>query len=111
MIQLGEVFAEISDELVRAEAHHSPIFNSLHEAYAVIAEEVDELWDITRQKQKNRSRNEIHKELIQIAAMAVKALRSMENFGGQPAMTPPTQAQNVIDIYAMLPETWGQHDQ
>jgi NTP pyrophosphatase (non-canonical NTP hydrolase) len=98
MIRLEEIFEEIRDEIIRAEAH-GPIFNSLHEAYAIIAEELDELWDITRQKRKNRSREEMHRELVQIAAMAIKALRSMQNFGGKEvrdSVTPSTQAQDKV---------------
>jgi hypothetical protein len=74
-------FEEIDAELLKAE-RHQPNFVSLHEAYAVILEEVDELWEIARQKRKDRSSVAIQKELVQIAAMAVKALHSMSNFVG-----------------------------
>ncbi len=61
---------------------HGERFASLHEAYAVILEEVDEVWDITRQKRCYRNELELRKEFIQIAAMAIKALNSMDNFLG-----------------------------
>ena len=48
----------------------------------MILEELDEVWDITKQKRKNRSAKELEKELIQIAAMAIKAIHSMKNFVG-----------------------------
>lgn len=68
-------------EVERAKRHGEQ-FASLHEAYAVILEEVDEVWDITRQKRCLRNELELRKEFIQIAAMAIKALNSMGNFLG-----------------------------
>jgi len=75
------IFDEIAVELVKADRHQAN-FASLHEAYAVILEEVDELWEIARLKRKDRSAAAIQKELVQIAAMAVKALHSMASFVG-----------------------------
>ena len=83
--QIGEqrldTFIAVSNEVERAKMHGES-FSSLHEAYAVLLEEVDELWDITRMKRRDRDPNEIRKELIQIAAMAVKSLESLDNFIG-----------------------------
>lgn len=45
-------------------------YNSMHEAYAVLAEEVDEFWDEVRKKARNRNTKDAYKELIQIAAIA-----------------------------------------
>ena len=75
------IFDEIQAEVKRAEAH-GDTFNSLHEAYAVILEELDEVWDIARKKRKDRSITELRKEFIQLAAMSVKALNSLGNFVG-----------------------------
>lgn len=60
----------VSMEVSRARGMHSPM-NSAHEGFAVLAEEVDELWDHVKMKQKNRDLNEMRKEAIQVAAMAV----------------------------------------
>ena len=76
-----EVAEEIDHEVQRAE-RHGKHFASLHEAYAVILEEVDEVWQIALQKRRERDPAELRKELIQVAAMAVKALQSMDNFIG-----------------------------
>ena len=82
MINLGKELAqEIDDEVGRA-ARHGEKFASLHEAYAVILEELDEIWDETRLKRKNRSAENLRKEFIQLAAMAVKSINSFENFVG-----------------------------
>jgi hypothetical protein len=59
-------------EVRRATVLHSP-YNSLHEAYAVILEEVDELWDEVRKQRHARSSDIIRTELIQIAATACRA--------------------------------------
>lgn len=56
-------------ELAQTQQYHKKL-NSLHEAYAVIAEEVDELWDIVRQKREVRDPAQTRRELLQIAAMA-----------------------------------------
>lgn len=72
---------DIEAELVRAK-RHGLAFVSLHEAYAVIEEEMDEVWDICKAKKKNRNRTALYKELIQVAAMAIKALDSIDNFVG-----------------------------
>jgi hypothetical protein len=76
-----EPILQIEAEVARAKRHGEK-FASLHEAYAVILEEVDEIWDIARQKRRERDELELRKEFIQIAAMAVKALASMDNFTG-----------------------------
>ncbi len=50
-------------------------FQSAHEGYAILLEEVDELWDAVKLKQKSSERiNELRKEAIQVAAMALRFL-------------------------------------
>jgi hypothetical protein len=64
------VFAlHVECELKKARLKHAPI-NSLHEGYAVILEEVDELWEHVRARKEKRNKTDIYKELVQIAAMA-----------------------------------------
>lgn len=46
-------------------------FHSTHEGYAVIKEELDELWDAIK---KNRPTIELKGEAIQVAAMALRFL-------------------------------------
>lgn len=72
---------EIDGEIGRAKKHGSE-FSSLHEAYAVILEELDEIWDVTRLKRKNRNAEDLKKEFVQLAAMAIKGYYSMHNFVG-----------------------------
>lgn len=69
---------QIDDVLcdIRAELHVAmkrwPAMNSAHEGYGVLLEEVDELWEIVKTKQKNRNLNDMRKEAVQIAAMAIR---------------------------------------
>lgn len=49
-----------------------PKFNSAHEGFAVLKEEVDELWDHVKTNQKRRNIEEMRKEAIQVAAMALR---------------------------------------
>ena len=66
-------FAEmVRKELVAAREGNAPQ-NSLHEAYAVILEEVDEFWDEVKKKASKRVDSEILTELVQIAAMCQRA--------------------------------------
>lgn len=53
---------------------HYPRFNSAHEAYAVLLEEVDELWDEIKRSPAKRDMEALQKEAVQVAAMAVRLL-------------------------------------
>jgi hypothetical protein len=56
-----------------------PLFNSAHEGYAVIYEELDELWDEIKSNKKKGSMERQRDEAIQVAAMAIKFLVSCSN--------------------------------
>lgn len=71
--QLNPIFRDIKDELSSAMRKFDGM-HSLHEAYAVIAEEVDELWDIVREKNSHEMGVIARKECVQIAAMAIRAI-------------------------------------
>jgi len=61
----------VEDELLRARKNHGPQ-TSYHEGYAILLEEVDELWDEVRKKGSNRNHNDTLMELVQIATCAQK---------------------------------------
>ena len=72
---------DIRDEIARAAIY--PPFNSAHEGYAVILEEMDELKNHVWMKQKNRNVVEMRKEAIQVAAMAVKFVQMLDATKGR----------------------------
>lgn len=67
---LNALIAEVRAELERASVW--PAMNSAHEGYGVLLEEVDELWDCVKTKQKNRDLAKMRAEAIQVAAMALR---------------------------------------
>ena len=70
---LSGVLAEIGVELRSAVQKHASL-NSAHEAYAVIAEELDEFWEQVKLKREHRNHFEMRRELIQTAAMCARAI-------------------------------------
>lgn len=78
---ITRITAEVCNELAQAESKFGP-FNSSHEGYAVLLEEVDELWDVVKLNPKKidgdgkKIRNQrMREEAIQIAAMAIKFIK------------------------------------
>ena len=63
----------IEAEYIRATRKFGP-FASTHEGWAVIREELDELWDAIKA---NAETHELRKEAIQIGAMALRFLTDM----------------------------------
>lgn len=61
----------IVKELSRAKIEHPPMF-SFHEGYAILLEEMDELWSEIKKKKVNPMK--VKKEAIQVAAMAMRFL-------------------------------------
>lgn len=65
------VQSEVSHELLRALQQHAK-FNSAHEGFAVILEEMDELKTEVWTKQSKRDLKKMRREAIQVAAMAMR---------------------------------------
>lgn len=57
-------------ELLRAKTVHPGLLKNYHEGYAILLEEVDELW--TEIKAKVIDPAKVRKEAIQVAAMALR---------------------------------------
>jgi hypothetical protein len=65
---------EIYEEFLKASSKF-PAFASEHEGYAIILEEIDELWEVVKLNQKNPTRhNNCRKEVIQAGAMCLRFL-------------------------------------
>lgn len=65
------LFDDVRDELQSASLRFTA-FNSAHEGFAVLHEEVDELWEHVKTKQKRRDLEAMRKEAIQVAAMTIR---------------------------------------
>lgn len=68
----NEVLTDVHRELHRAKTLFPAHFVNQHEAYAVILEEIDELWDEIKKNQKNYDIEAQKKEAIQAAAMLIR---------------------------------------
>lgn len=70
-------------ELERAESKHPPM-HSAHEAYAVILEELDEFKEEVWKKTKNRDAANMYEELVQTAAMCLRAALNLRLYEARP---------------------------
>lgn len=71
---IDRVLSDVKDELLAAYEKHPGRQASLHEGYAVLLEEVDELWDEVKKKASKRDLVKVRDEARQIAAMAVRLI-------------------------------------
>ena len=71
---------EVANELYRAIDKFPPM-TSPHEGYAILKEEVDELWDEIKKQHHVRTNEAMKKEAIQVAAMAIRFV--IDCCGGQ----------------------------
>jgi len=82
----GDATKQIFDEMLNAR-NKFPAFNSAHEGYAVILEELDELWEAVKLNQNTPGREEkMRTEAIQVGAMALRFLVDCipdRQYGGQ----------------------------
>ena len=70
---LGALMIELEEELIRATEIYGPL-NSSHEAYGVLLEEVDELWDEIKKNDITKARE----EALQVAAIAIRFLMDIK---------------------------------
>lgn len=68
-----KLLTKVIAEYNRATKIHPP-FNSAHEGYAVILEELDELWEEIKLNPDIRRTTRMEAEAVQVAAMALRFL-------------------------------------
>ena len=68
-----DVMIAIGEELDRAYSKHGRIEWSRHEFYAILLEEVDELWDAIKL---DLTEEEVKSEALQVAAMCIRFLET-----------------------------------
>ena len=76
MMPRNEVLIDMTVGMVRAELERAmdlwPPMQSAHEGYAVILEELEELWQEVKVNQNRRDIGKIRSEALQVAAMAAR---------------------------------------
>ncbi len=82
----------VAAELVSARRQFPPMHTS-HEAYAVIQEELDELWDEVKLHQRKRDPAKLLKELVQVAAMCHRAAEDLHLLERASGVAPASVAQ------------------
>jgi NTP pyrophosphatase (non-canonical NTP hydrolase) len=75
--KISEALNAIESEYYRAKSKHPGEFHNLHEGYAVLLEEVDELWDEIKKKHPDMANLKV--EAIQVAAMALRIITELCN--------------------------------
>lgn len=70
-VKYKEIMQQVEQEVITA-IECWPDFNSAHEGFAVLKEEVDELWDQVKINQSRRLLKDMQNEAIQVAAMAIR---------------------------------------
>jgi hypothetical protein len=76
LIATTDPLHQVRQELRRAQTQHAPL-NSAHEAIAVILEEFEEFKQEVWKKRDARDPARMRAELIQIAAMAIRAIEDL----------------------------------
>lgn len=67
----NDITVTVWQELKRATANYGPM-HSEHEAYAIIKEEIEELWDEIKKKPSQRSKDKMREEAVQTMAMLAR---------------------------------------
>lgn len=75
----GEAVEAVYNEVQRAKTMFKDDFANQHEGYAVILEELDELWEEVKKNQKNYDIPAQRKEAIQCAAMCIRFVAELTN--------------------------------
>lgn len=70
---VSEEAAKVVSETTRAMTKY-PSMASWHEGYAILKEEVDELWDEIKKRPGLRNTDKLREEATQVAAMALRLL-------------------------------------
>ena len=74
---MDKALNDVTNELQAAIENHG-LFTSAHHGYAIILEELDELWDEVKKKRSVRDVKNMRAEAVQVAAMAMKFIMSMD---------------------------------
>ena len=73
---MKEILKEIINE-VKSARNKYPAFHSNHEGYAVLLEEIEELWNYIKESKSTKADDKMRKECIQIAAMSIRFIEDL----------------------------------
>jgi NTP pyrophosphatase (non-canonical NTP hydrolase) len=91
----SEFAAKIHAELDRAYAKHGRGLWGRHEFYAILKEEVDEVWDAVKCDEPSEK---LEKEIIQVAAMCLRYLETGDRYRQpNPEDTKPAFLRKIMD--------------
>lgn len=79
--QHDKIMFEIGAELVKAD-RYGATFATLHDAYYAIDAKQEDLYGVVCEERSQRSSTALRRKLIQVAAMAIKGVLSIDNFVG-----------------------------
>ena len=82
--RVDKTLSAIKAEMMSASEKY-PRFHSVHEGYAVLLEEVEELWDEIKKKRSKRDTEAMRAEAIQVAAMSVRFIYDLLDDDHSPA--------------------------
>jgi NTP pyrophosphatase (non-canonical NTP hydrolase) len=71
-----EINHAVRCEIMHSKTYHKD-FNSSHEGYAVLLEELDEVWEEIKKSKHYTLSNEAKQELIQVAAVAMRMINEL----------------------------------
>lgn len=71
-VDRDQFLRDVMYEYARVSEKHGPHYASAHEGWAVMWEEVEELWEEVRKKRSNRDAENMREECVQIASCAMK---------------------------------------
>lgn len=83
MYKYSKALKEVAHELRRLKAlcddpnHPFDDLQSVHQAYALLLEELDELWDEIKKKNDKRNPEAMREEAMQIAALAIRFMTDL----------------------------------
>lgn len=80
MDELANILGLVGEEVERSHRVHPYYSATAHDAWAILHEEADELWEAVRLKQGPMRDAQMRKEAIQVAAMAVRFLLHQPRF-------------------------------
>lgn len=88
MPNIDTLLQELAREYHQASNSHAP-FNSAHEGYAVLQEEVEELWDLVKTNPRKFEggqealRDRMREEAVQVGAMSLRFINDLCQKAGQ----------------------------